>query len=60
MAAVHTITPFLWFDHAVEEAAAFYCGLFQNSRVVQVIRWGRRARSTTDGCPARRSRWRSN
>ena len=40
MVAVHTITPFLWFNDTVEEAAAHYCGIFPNSRVVQVVRWG--------------------
>lgn len=40
MAAVHTITPFLWFNDTAEEAVAFYTGVFPNSRVVQVVRWG--------------------
>jgi predicted 3-demethylubiquinone-9 3-methyltransferase (glyoxalase superfamily) len=34
------ITPFLWFDHQAEEAAAFYTSLFPNSKVVKVIRYG--------------------
>ncbi len=40
MAAVHTITPLLWFNDTAEEAVGFYCGIFPNSRVVQVVRWG--------------------
>ena len=27
------ITPYLWFDNQAKEAAAFYCSLFQNSRI---------------------------
>ena len=32
------ITPFLWFDHQAEEAAAFYCSVFPNSRLLEVTR----------------------
>ncbi|MBE2253146.1 MAG: VOC family protein [Myxococcus sp.] len=28
-----TITPCLWFDGQAEEAAAFYCSVFENSRI---------------------------
>src|SRR5436305_10601849 len=34
------ITPFLWFDTQAEEAANFYTGLFQNSRITDVTRYG--------------------
>jgi predicted 3-demethylubiquinone-9 3-methyltransferase (glyoxalase superfamily) len=34
------ITPFLWFDTQAEEAAAFYCSLFQNSKITNVSRYG--------------------
>jgi predicted 3-demethylubiquinone-9 3-methyltransferase (glyoxalase superfamily) len=34
------ITPFLWFDDKAEEAANFYVGIFRNSRVVTVTRYG--------------------
>jgi predicted 3-demethylubiquinone-9 3-methyltransferase (glyoxalase superfamily) len=34
------ITPCLWFDDQAEEAAAFYTGIFENSRVVSVSRYG--------------------
>ena len=35
-----TIRPNLWFDRESEEAAAFYCGIFPNSRVLSVTRYG--------------------
>ena len=38
--AVPKITPFLWFDHQAEEAAAFYASIFPNSRIVKVVRCG--------------------
>jgi predicted 3-demethylubiquinone-9 3-methyltransferase (glyoxalase superfamily) len=34
------ITPFLWFDAKAEEAANFYCSVFDNSRVLTVSRYG--------------------
>jgi predicted 3-demethylubiquinone-9 3-methyltransferase (glyoxalase superfamily) len=34
------ITPCLWFDDQAEEAVAFYTGIFENSRVVNVSRYG--------------------
>lgn len=34
-----TITPFLWFDHQLEEALAFYTRVFPNSRVTQTARY---------------------
>src|SRR3954469_21201719 len=30
------ITPFLWYAKEAEEAAAFYCSIFPNSRVTRV------------------------
>ena len=33
------ITPNLWFDTEAEEAAAFYCSIFKNSRIVNVARY---------------------
>lgn len=33
------ITPCLWFDHQAEEAAAFYTGIFPNSRITSVSRF---------------------
>jgi predicted 3-demethylubiquinone-9 3-methyltransferase (glyoxalase superfamily) len=37
---IQKITPFLWFDHQAEEAAAFYVSIFPNSRIVKVARYG--------------------
>jgi predicted 3-demethylubiquinone-9 3-methyltransferase (glyoxalase superfamily) len=34
------ITPFLWFDHEAEQAAAFYSSIFPNSKIIKVIRYG--------------------
>lgn len=34
------ITPFLWFDHQAEEAAAFYTSIFPNSKILKVSRYG--------------------
>jgi predicted 3-demethylubiquinone-9 3-methyltransferase (glyoxalase superfamily) len=38
--AVPKITPFLWFDGQAEEAARFYVGIFPNSRIVKMARYG--------------------
>ncbi len=37
---IQKITPFLWFDHQAEEAAAFYTSVFPNSRIVKMNRYG--------------------
>ena len=34
------ITPFLWFDTQAEEAAQFYVSIFNNSKIVNVTRYG--------------------
>jgi predicted 3-demethylubiquinone-9 3-methyltransferase (glyoxalase superfamily) len=34
------ITPFLWFDTQVEDAAKFYVSIFRNSKIGQVVRYG--------------------
>ena len=34
------ISPFLWFDHQAEEAAKCYVGVFPNSRILRVTRYG--------------------
>lgn len=34
-----TITPNLWFDTNAEEAARFYAGIFDDSRIVRVLRY---------------------
>jgi predicted 3-demethylubiquinone-9 3-methyltransferase (glyoxalase superfamily) len=40
MAMTQPITPCLWFDSQAEEAARFYTGIFQNSRIVAMTRYG--------------------
>ena len=32
------ITPYLWFDTQAEEAAEYYCSIFPDSRIVEVLR----------------------
>jgi predicted 3-demethylubiquinone-9 3-methyltransferase (glyoxalase superfamily) len=38
--AAQKITPCLWFDSEAEEAAKFYCSVFDNSRTTYVSRYG--------------------
>src|SRR5438876_6915363 len=45
------ITPFLWFDDKAEEAATFYCSIFENSKVGQITRYDEEAAKPT-GRPA--------
>jgi predicted 3-demethylubiquinone-9 3-methyltransferase (glyoxalase superfamily) len=40
MAITQRIHPCLWFDDQSEEAARFYTGIFKNSRIVSVTRYG--------------------
>lgn len=35
------ITPCLWFDDQAEEAVAFYTSVFENSRVLDIARYGK-------------------
>jgi predicted 3-demethylubiquinone-9 3-methyltransferase (glyoxalase superfamily) len=35
------IAPCLWFDHQAEEAVAFYTGIFKNSKIIKVARYGK-------------------
>lgn len=37
------ISPFLWFDDQAEEAVALYVSLFEDARVLRVIRYGKAA-----------------
>jgi predicted 3-demethylubiquinone-9 3-methyltransferase (glyoxalase superfamily) len=34
------ITPFLWFDHQAEEAVNFYTAIFENSKILDISRYG--------------------
>jgi predicted 3-demethylubiquinone-9 3-methyltransferase (glyoxalase superfamily) len=36
-----SITPCLWFDHQAEEAANFYVSIFKDSKIEQVMRYGK-------------------
>ena len=38
--AASKIVPCLWFDSEAEEAAKFYCSVFNNSRITYVSRYG--------------------
>ena len=40
MAAVKPITPCLWFDNEAEEAARYYTGIFKNSKIGAISRYG--------------------
>jgi predicted 3-demethylubiquinone-9 3-methyltransferase (glyoxalase superfamily) len=44
MPSLQKITPCLWFDDQAEEAAAFYTGIFKNSRIVNMTRYGEAGR----------------
>lgn len=35
--APQKIATFLWFDHQAEEAAKFYCSLFPDSRIINIV-----------------------
>jgi predicted 3-demethylubiquinone-9 3-methyltransferase (glyoxalase superfamily) len=41
MPITQKISPFLWFDSEAEQAAQFYTGIFKNSRIVSVSRYGK-------------------
>jgi predicted 3-demethylubiquinone-9 3-methyltransferase (glyoxalase superfamily) len=40
MANVRKIAPCLWFDNQAEEAARFYAGIFKNSKIGRISRYG--------------------
>jgi predicted 3-demethylubiquinone-9 3-methyltransferase (glyoxalase superfamily) len=41
MPSIQKIAPFLWFDSQAEEAANFYCGIFKNSKIAKIARYGK-------------------
>jgi predicted 3-demethylubiquinone-9 3-methyltransferase (glyoxalase superfamily) len=41
MAQIQKIAPCLWFDDQAEEAAKFYTGIFKNSRITKLTRYGK-------------------
>src|SRR5262245_32496776 len=44
MQTVQKITPCLWFDGQAEEAAKFYVGIFPNSKITHLSRYGEAGR----------------
>jgi predicted 3-demethylubiquinone-9 3-methyltransferase (glyoxalase superfamily) len=40
MQSIQKITPCLWFDDQAEQAVAFYTGIFPNSKIVSISRYG--------------------
>jgi predicted 3-demethylubiquinone-9 3-methyltransferase (glyoxalase superfamily) len=40
MTSVQPITPCLWFDSQAEEAARYYTGIFKNSKIGRISRYG--------------------
>ena len=44
MAAIKSITPCLWFADEAEQAATHYTGIFPNSRIVAITRYGEAGR----------------
>lgn len=40
MATTQRISPCLWFADEAEEAARFYAGIFRNSRITAITRYG--------------------
>jgi predicted 3-demethylubiquinone-9 3-methyltransferase (glyoxalase superfamily) len=45
------ITPCLWFDSQAEEAARFYTGIFKNSKIGKISRYGEAGREVTHKPP---------
>jgi predicted 3-demethylubiquinone-9 3-methyltransferase (glyoxalase superfamily) len=44
MPQVHRITPCLWFDDQAEEAVRLYIGIFKNSQITAITRYGEAGR----------------
>lgn len=51
MLAVSRITPCLWFDSQAEEAARFYAGIFKNSKIGTITRYGEAGREIHGQAP---------
>ncbi len=45
------ITPCLWFDTQAEEAARYYTGIFKNSKIGTIARYGEAGREVTGKAP---------
>ena len=46
MSIAKRITPCLWYDSEAEEAARFYTGIFPNSKITQISRYGKAGQET--------------
>jgi len=51
MTAVQPITPCLWFDNQAEEAARYYTGIFKNSKIGTISRYGEAGREVHGQTP---------
>ena len=51
MPSIQRITPCLWFDGKAEEAAKFYTGVFKNSKISEVTRYGEAGREVHGQTP---------
>jgi predicted 3-demethylubiquinone-9 3-methyltransferase (glyoxalase superfamily) len=51
MASIRGIAPCLWFDDQAEEAAKFYTGIFKNSRIGKISRYGEAGQEVTHKPP---------
>jgi predicted 3-demethylubiquinone-9 3-methyltransferase (glyoxalase superfamily) len=45
------IVPCLWFDDQAEEAIEFYLSIFDDSRILEVVRYGEAGKEITGGTP---------
>jgi predicted 3-demethylubiquinone-9 3-methyltransferase (glyoxalase superfamily) len=43
MPKVRSIAPCLWFDDQAEEAARYYCGIFESSKITKITHYGTEA-----------------
>jgi len=51
MATIQKIIPCLWFDNQAEEAAKFYCSIFEHSRVTRVTHYGKEGQDVHGRAP---------
>lgn len=49
--AMQQINPCLWFDGNAEEAANFYIGIFKNSKITRIVRYGTAGQEVHGGTP---------
>lgn len=51
MRIAQKIAPCLWFDDQAEAAAKFYTGIFRNSKIVKITRYGKAGQEVHGGKP---------